>query len=69
MGNLTKYCILLYWPDSTIIASQWFPTVLAIIFLLCGGLFNVYCEYSINLWNDHVLRKKNARTCRLTAWP
>ncbi|KAK0301492.1 hypothetical protein LTR82_018300 [Friedmanniomyces endolithicus] len=42
MGNLTKYCILLYWPDSTIIASQWFPTVLAIIFLLCGGLFNVY---------------------------
>ncbi|KAK3117346.1 hypothetical protein LTR53_001397 [Teratosphaeriaceae sp. CCFEE 6253] len=42
MGNLTKYCILLYRPDSTMIASQWFPTVLAIIFLLCGGFFNVY---------------------------
>ncbi|KAK5693881.1 hypothetical protein LTR17_024947 [Elasticomyces elasticus] len=46
MGNLTKYCILLYRPHSTMIASQWFPTVLAIIFLLCGGSFNVYCECS-----------------------
>ena len=67
MGNLTKYCILVYRPDSTMIASQWFPTVLAIIFLLCGGLFNVYCGYLLTIWNGDVLRQNNSHTCRLTA--
>ena len=42
IGNLIKYCILIYHPDSASINSQWFPTLLAIISLLLGGLFNVY---------------------------
>jgi hypothetical protein len=46
VGNLTKYCILLYHPSSTAIGSQWFPTLLAIIVLLCGGFFNLYCMQS-----------------------
>jgi len=45
MGNLIKYCIVLYHPDNAAINSQWFPTLLAIIFLLFGGVFNLYCEY------------------------
>ncbi|KAK4890387.1 hypothetical protein LTR27_010915 [Elasticomyces elasticus] len=42
MGDLTKYCIVLYSPDSAAINSQWFPTLLAIVSLVFGGAFNLY---------------------------
>ncbi|KAK4551151.1 hypothetical protein LTR86_011305 [Recurvomyces mirabilis] len=42
MGNLTKYCIVLYHPNSAAINSQWFPTILAIVSLVFGGVFNLY---------------------------
>ncbi|KAK5127758.1 hypothetical protein LTR85_004874 [Meristemomyces frigidus] len=42
IGNLIKYCIVLYHPDIPAVNSQWFPTLLAIISLLLGGVFNLY---------------------------
>ena len=42
IGNLTKYCILVYHPDSTAINSQWFPTLLAVVVLIVGAMFNIY---------------------------
>lgn len=44
IGNLIKYCIVLYHPNNAAISSQWFPTLLAILSLVLGGTFNLYCE-------------------------
>lgn len=46
IGNLIKYCIVLYHPNNAAIGSQWFPTLLAIIALITGGIFNLYCKSS-----------------------
>ena len=42
IGNVIKYCCLVYFPEAPWAISQWFPTILAILFLVFGGLFNVY---------------------------
>lgn len=55
IGNIIKYCALLYHPDSTHLATQWFPTLLAIITLFLGGLFNVYCTSKFPLLESIML--------------
>lgn len=42
IGNTTKFCILIYYPDSPAIDSQWFPTLLALASLIFAALFNIY---------------------------
>ena len=42
IGNTIKYCILIYHPDSPAANSEWLPTILAMIALASGGVFNVY---------------------------
>ena len=42
IGNTVKYCVLLYYPDSPAINSQWFPTLIGIASLGLGGVFNVF---------------------------
>jgi len=42
IGNLIKYCIVLYYPDSAAFNSQWFPTLLAVGAVLLAALFNIY---------------------------
>jgi choline transport protein len=41
IGNLIKYCVVLYYPDSVAYNSQWFPTVLALASIIGAALFNV----------------------------
>lgn len=42
IGNLIKFAILVYYPDNTKIGSQWFPTILALVFLIIAATFNIY---------------------------
>lgn len=42
IGNIIKYCVVIYYPDSAPYNSQWFPTVLAIAAILAAVLFNIY---------------------------
>lgn len=55
IGNLMKYCILIYHPDSATVNTQWFPTLLAIIALIIGGLFNVYLTRKFPLLENIML--------------
>jgi hypothetical protein len=48
IGNLIKYCIVLYHPENAAVGSQWFPTLLAVLSLLLGGIFNLYCECKLS---------------------
>jgi len=48
IGNLIKFCIVLYHPNNAAINSQWFPTLLAILSLVFGGIFNLYCEQTVS---------------------
>ncbi|KAK5732182.1 hypothetical protein LTR17_010759 [Elasticomyces elasticus] len=41
VGNLIKYCIVLYYPDSVPFNSQWFPTLLAVGAIIAAALFNI----------------------------
>ena len=40
IGNMVKDCGLIYHHDSTVLNSQWFPTIVAVAALILGGLFN-----------------------------
>ncbi|KAK5720358.1 hypothetical protein LTR17_015075 [Elasticomyces elasticus] len=42
VGNLIKYCIVLYYPDSVPLNSQWFPTLLAVGAIIAAALFNIF---------------------------
>ena len=62
MGNIIKYCILLYHPDSTTIGSQWFPTLLGLLALFSGGLFNIYLTKRFPIFESIML------VIHLAAW-
>lgn len=42
IGNLIKFCVLVYHPDSSAGNSQWLPTILALAMLILGALFNIH---------------------------
>lgn len=42
IGNLAKYCILVYRPLNKAANSQWLPTLLALSFLVVAALVNIY---------------------------
>ncbi|KAK5696056.1 hypothetical protein LTR97_008476 [Elasticomyces elasticus] len=42
VGNLIKYCIVLYYPNSVPFNSQWFPTLLAVGAIIAAALFNIF---------------------------
>ena len=55
IGNLIKYCIVLYYPDSAAYNSQWFPTLLAVAAIVFAALFNIYCATSLPLMEGVIL--------------
>ena len=55
VGNTTKACILVYYPDSTAINSQWFPTIFAMALLGFGGFFNIYLATKVPIFESIML--------------
>lgn len=42
IGNMTKFCILIYHPDNAAANSQWLPTIIALVMLIGAALFNIH---------------------------
>ncbi|KAK3658024.1 hypothetical protein LTR56_000768 [Elasticomyces elasticus] len=56
IGNLIKYCIVLYYPDSVPFNSQWFPTLLlAVGAIIAAALFNIFLASVFTLLEGIVL--------------
>ncbi|KAK3072457.1 hypothetical protein LTR53_006784 [Teratosphaeriaceae sp. CCFEE 6253] len=55
IGNLIKYCIVLYYPDSVAYNSQWFPTLLAVGAVIIAALFNIFLATKFPLLEGIVL--------------
>lgn len=55
IGNTIKYCILVYHPDSVSVNTQWFPTLLAMVALVSGGMFNIYMTRKFPLFESIML--------------
>ena len=55
VGNLIKYCLVLYYPESAAFNSQWFPTLLAVGAVIAAALFNIFCVTQFVLLEGVVL--------------
>jgi hypothetical protein len=42
IGNITKFCILIYHPNSAAANSQWLPNLISLAMLVGGALFNIH---------------------------
>jgi len=54
-GNLIKYCVVLYYPDSAAYNSQWFPTLMAVALVIAAALFNIFMSSKFVLLEGIVL--------------
>ena len=55
VGNITRYCIVVYHRDNAIFDSQWFPTLLAVSAIVLAALFNIYLAKIFPLFEGIVL--------------